>query len=57
MWCVCWVIVDMTKPVHRHLMEQKWRKEGGLDLLVGFSASFVDLGQVAYSIFHFFLLA
>lgn len=27
-------IVDMSTPVHRHLAEQKWRKEGGLDLLV-----------------------
>lgn len=26
--------VDMTRPVHRHLMEQKWRNDGGLDLLV-----------------------
>ena len=25
---------DMTKPVHRHLAEQKWRKQGDLDLLV-----------------------
>lgn len=30
MWC----IVDMSKPVHRHLVEQRWRNEGGLDLLV-----------------------
>jgi large subunit ribosomal protein L35 len=27
-------LVDMSKPVHRHLVEQKWRKEGALDLLV-----------------------
>jgi hypothetical protein len=27
-------LVDMKKPIHRHLMEQKWKKDGGLDLLV-----------------------
>lgn len=25
---------DFTRPVHRHLVEDKWRKEGRLDLLV-----------------------
>lgn len=24
----------MSKPVYRHLAEQKWRTEGGLDLVV-----------------------
>lgn len=36
-YAVCilmWCIVDMSKPVHRHLVEQRWRNEGGLDLLV-----------------------
>jgi len=33
-WRVANAMVDMTQPVHRHLMEQKWRKEGGLDLLM-----------------------
>lgn len=33
------LIVDMTRPVHRHLMEQKWRNDGGLDLLVRFLCS------------------
>ena len=28
------VEVDMTKPVHRHLVEQRWRSDGDLDLLV-----------------------
>ncbi len=26
---------DMSKLPHRHLVEQKWRKDGDLDLLVG----------------------
>lgn len=32
-------IVDMSKPVHRHLVEQKWKSEGDLDLLVSFVSS------------------
>jgi len=39
-WCC---LVDMSKPVHRHLMEQKWRKDGGLDLLVRAHCSTVCL--------------
>jgi hypothetical protein len=27
-------VVDMTDPVHRHLVERQWRKEGKLDRLV-----------------------
>lgn len=27
-------LADMSKPVYRHLAEQKWRNEGDLDLLV-----------------------
>jgi large subunit ribosomal protein L35 len=30
-------LADMSKPVYRHLAEQKWRNEGDLDLLVGIS--------------------
>lgn len=30
--------VDMSKPSHRHLLEQRWRGEGKLDLLVCFSS-------------------
>lgn len=30
----------MSKLSHRYLVEQKWRKEGDLDLLVGFVLSF-----------------
>ncbi|KAK2462118.1 hypothetical protein APHAL10511_006581 [Amanita phalloides] len=33
-WKVANAMVDMTKPSHRHLLEQRWRKEGGLDLLM-----------------------
>ncbi|KAF9456690.1 phosphatidylethanolamine-binding protein [Collybia nuda] len=33
-WRVANAMVDMKKPVHRHLMEQKWRKDGALDLLM-----------------------
>ncbi|KAL0950569.1 hypothetical protein HGRIS_007371 [Hohenbuehelia grisea] len=33
-WSVANAMVDMSKPVHRHLMEQKWRKDGDLDLLM-----------------------
>jgi len=29
----------MSKPSHRYLVEQKWRKEGDLDLLVRFVLS------------------
>lgn len=28
------VIVDMSKPIYRHLVEKSWRKDGRLDLLV-----------------------
>ena len=39
LWCtrsrlLIYVEVDMTKPVHRHLVEQRWRSDGDLDLLV-----------------------
>lgn len=27
-------MADMTKPVYRHLVEQRWREEGALDLLM-----------------------
>ncbi|KAI0656770.1 PEBP-like protein [Cubamyces menziesii] len=27
-------MVDMSKPIHRHLVEQRWREEGDLDLLM-----------------------
>ncbi|KAF8665071.1 hypothetical protein AX16_000539 [Volvariella volvacea WC 439] len=33
-WRVANAMVLMDKPVHRHLVEQKWRKEGDLDLLM-----------------------
>ncbi|KAF8624834.1 hypothetical protein AX15_005717 [Amanita polypyramis BW_CC] len=33
-WKVANAMVDMTKPSHRHLLEQRWRKEGELDLLM-----------------------
>ncbi|KAF8341680.1 phosphatidylethanolamine-binding protein [Amanita rubescens] len=33
-WQVTNAMVDMTKPSHRHLLEQRWRKEGALDLLM-----------------------
>jgi len=29
-----YVTADLSKPVYRHLIEQRWRKEGGLDLLM-----------------------
>ena len=25
---------DLTKPIYKHLVEQRWREEGALDLLV-----------------------
>ncbi len=28
------LVADMSKPIYRHLAEQKWREEGDLDLLV-----------------------
>ncbi|KAG6919469.1 hypothetical protein DXG01_005728 [Tephrocybe rancida] len=31
--CGTW-IADMSDPAHRHLVEQKWRKDGDLDLLM-----------------------
>ncbi|KAF8895012.1 phosphatidylethanolamine-binding protein [Gymnopilus junonius] len=33
-WTVNNAMADMTKPSHRHLLEQKWRKDGDLDLLM-----------------------
>ncbi|GLB36628.1 putative PEBP-like protein [Lyophyllum shimeji] len=33
-WRVANAMVDMKKPVHRHLLEQRWRSEGDLDLLM-----------------------
>ncbi|TFK76620.1 PEBP-like protein [Pluteus cervinus] len=33
-WQVANAMVDMSKPVHRHILEQRWRKEGNLDLLM-----------------------
>ena len=31
-------LADMSKPVYRHMLEQRWREEGALDLLVRISA-------------------
>ena len=31
---------DMSRPVDRHIIEQRWRKEGPLDLLVRRSTIF-----------------
>ncbi|KAJ3557658.1 hypothetical protein NP233_g11684 [Leucocoprinus birnbaumii] len=33
-WRVANAMPDMSKPVDRHLLEQKWRKDGDLDLLM-----------------------
>ncbi|KAG6901576.1 hypothetical protein C0995_010305 [Termitomyces sp. Mi166 len=33
-WKVDNAMADMTNPVHRHLVEQKWRNDGDLDLLM-----------------------
>lgn len=33
-WALIVDTADMTDPVHRHLVEQKWRNDGDLDLLV-----------------------
>lgn len=33
-------LADTNRPVDRHLLQQKWRKDGGLDLLVSVSISF-----------------
>ncbi|KIL71109.1 hypothetical protein M378DRAFT_116719 [Amanita muscaria Koide BX008] len=33
-WNVANALVDMTNPAQRHLLEQRWRREGGLDLLM-----------------------
>lgn len=33
-WRVRNAMVDMTKPSHRHLFEQRWRTEGKLDMLM-----------------------
>lgn len=33
-WRVANAMPDMNKPVDRHLLEQKWRKDGDLDLLM-----------------------
>lgn len=32
---------DMSKPIYRHLVEQRWREEGDLDLLVRTSSSII----------------
>jgi hypothetical protein len=31
------VAADMSQKVYRHLIEQRWRSEGALDLLVRYS--------------------
>jgi large subunit ribosomal protein L35 len=36
----------MTKPVHKHLVEQRWREEGGLDLLVSTAETFQVFAQL-----------
>ncbi|KAF8060919.1 phosphatidylethanolamine-binding protein [Lyophyllum atratum] len=33
-WRVTNAMADMKKPAHRHLVEQRWRSEGDLDLLM-----------------------
>ncbi|KAJ6577102.1 hypothetical protein B0H10DRAFT_2236134 [Mycena sp. CBHHK59/15] len=33
-WSVANAMADMSIPSHRHLVEQRWRKEGDLDLLM-----------------------
>ncbi|KAJ7171718.1 phosphatidylethanolamine-binding protein [Mycena crocata] len=33
-WSVANAMADMTIPSHRHLVEQRWRKDGALDLLM-----------------------
>ncbi|KAJ7293947.1 phosphatidylethanolamine-binding protein [Mycena rebaudengoi] len=33
-WSVANAMADMTIPSHRHLVEQRWRKDGDLDLLM-----------------------
>ncbi|CAK5279833.1 unnamed protein product [Mycena citricolor] len=33
-WSVANAMTDMTIPSHRHLLEQRWRSEGDLDLLM-----------------------
>jgi large subunit ribosomal protein L35 len=33
-WKVANALADMSKASHRHLLEQRWRKEGSLDLLM-----------------------
>ncbi|KAG6809515.1 hypothetical protein H0H92_015961 [Tricholoma furcatifolium] len=33
-WKVANAMADMTNPAHRHLVEQKWRNDGDLDLLM-----------------------
>lgn len=38
---------DMSKPVYRHLVEQRWREEGDLDLLVR-SPRFIEILHAEY---------
>ncbi|KIK05241.1 hypothetical protein K443DRAFT_120673 [Laccaria amethystina LaAM-08-1] len=33
-WRVVNAMVNMENPIHRHLIEQKWRRDGMLDLLI-----------------------
>ncbi|KAF9014902.1 phosphatidylethanolamine-binding protein [Cyathus striatus] len=33
-WSVANAMAQVTKPSHRHLLEQRWRKDGDLDLLM-----------------------
>jgi hypothetical protein len=34
-------VADLTKPVYRHLLEQRWKNEGALDLVVRQNVAFV----------------
>ena len=34
-------VADMSNLSHRHLVEQKWRKDGALDLLVRFFSQLI----------------
>lgn len=44
--CITLLIADMSKAVDRHIIEQRWRKEGALDLLV--------CRLILYSLIHSF---
>lgn len=35
------ILDDLSRPVHRYLLEQKWRKQGALDLVVSSSCELV----------------